>query len=241
MQDLIKYVLGIAAKSNVEKRQVGCIIVDSSNNIVGEGYNIEDCSMEQPIQHAETRAIESIETERASSDLRAYVTHPPCPNCATALTIAGIHHIEVVEAFMKFDGDKLRYDLIDGNFGRWLYEHAEVNYNVDATHQLKLRLYDITDLKKERIIQAMLTLAGQYDSLVSIEKGLAEVLTFGARKYKANNWKNCTDTGRYLAAAHRHLNAIISGESCDKETGFLHRNHLFCNLMFLFTLGLNYD
>ena len=76
-------------------------------------------------------------------------------------------------------------------------------------------------------------------NLLELEKDLAEVLTFGARKYKPNNWRNCNDTGRYLAAAIRHGRAIIEGESTDSESGLKHKAHLATNLMFLFCLGYN--
>jgi hypothetical protein len=79
-----------------------------------------------------------------------------------------------------------------------------------------------------------------YTSLLRAETDLAKVLTFGARKYKPNTWRACTDTGRFLAAAHRHNNSILEGEEVDQDSGLHHRAHVLTNIMFLDVLGLTY-
>lgn len=72
-------------------------------------------------------------------------------------------------------------------------------------------------------------------SLISCEaeEELAKVLTFGAKKYEANNWKKCKDLSLYWDAMYRHLNKYESGELVDPETGISHLSHAFTNLMFL--------
>ena len=63
---------------------------------------------------------------------------------------------------------------------------------------------------------------------------LAEVLTFGARKYAPNNWVLVQDgETRYLDAAFRHLEAFRSGETHDQESGLHHLAHLLSNVAFL--------
>ena len=63
---------------------------------------------------------------------------------------------------------------------------------------------------------------------------IAKVLTFGADKYSADNWKSVADPeGRYFAAAMRHLVAWEKGERIDPESGFSHLAHAACCLMFL--------
>lgn len=53
------------------------------------------------------------------------------------------------------------------------------------------------------------------------------VLTFGADKYGRDNWRKLEDLrNRYIAAAGRHLNAIMRGELRDPESGLLHSAHL---------------
>jgi len=62
---------------------------------------------------------------------------------------------------------------------------------------------------------------------------IAEVLTFGAAKYDANNWCRGARWGRYFAALCRHIFAWWSGEEKDPETGKSHLAHAGCCLLFL--------
>jgi hypothetical protein len=62
---------------------------------------------------------------------------------------------------------------------------------------------------------------------------VAEVLTYGARKYDPYNWAKGMSWLRVMGAAQRHLNAFAKGESADPETGLSHVAHAVCNLMFL--------
>jgi len=65
-------------------------------------------------------------------------------------------------------------------------------------------------------------------------KGIAEVLTFGASKYGANNWQLVEDAEvRYLDALMRHLEAYRAGERFDPESGLPHLAHLATNVAFL--------
>jgi hypothetical protein len=65
--------------------------------------------------------------------------------------------------------------------------------------------------------------------------GVAEILTFGAKKYGKNNWQEATedDQERYKDAMMRHMLAYISGECLDPESGLPHLYHVSCNAMFL--------
>lgn len=62
---------------------------------------------------------------------------------------------------------------------------------------------------------------------------LAQVLTFGAQKYSAENWRKGISFRRLLAAALRHIFAIMRGEDRDPETGLKHAAHAMCCMMFL--------
>ena len=64
-------------------------------------------------------------------------------------------------------------------------------------------------------------------------EGLAEVLTFGAQKYAAHNWRKGIVNSRLIAAMLRHLFAIMRGEDIDPESGLPHIDHLGCCWMFL--------
>lgn len=62
--------------------------------------------------------------------------------------------------------------------------------------------------------------------------GVGQVLTFGARKYAAHNWRKGLARSRLLGAALRHIFAYLGGEDFDPETGLLHLYHASCCLMF---------
>lgn len=186
-EKIINYVFGEAAKSNVNKRKVGCVIVDRNEAIVAAGRNASFEEDDKPDIHAEDMACQEFvakDVEDVLGPFIAYVTHQPCPDCAMKLLDHGISKVEVVEAFLKFDGDKIRPDLIPA----------------------------------------------------SAFKALAEVLTFGARKYKPNNWKNCKDLDRYKAAMLRHIIAYQGGEIFDAESGMPHLWHAMTNIAFLIEL-----
>lgn len=62
---------------------------------------------------------------------------------------------------------------------------------------------------------------------------LAKVMTYGAKKYKPNNWKECNETRRYVAALMRHLEAYRMGEMIDQDSGLPHLAHVLANASFL--------
>lgn len=62
---------------------------------------------------------------------------------------------------------------------------------------------------------------------------VAEVMTHGATKYDANNWRKGLPWMRTFGALLRHLSAWSLGETFDRETGFSHLAHACCNLLFL--------
>ncbi len=67
-----------------------------------------------------------------------------------------------------------------------------------------------------------------------VEKAMATILTFGAKKYGANCWQTLDDfKNRFTAALMRHLNAWRSGEEDDPESGYPHLWHIACNVAFL--------
>ena len=65
---------------------------------------------------------------------------------------------------------------------------------------------------------------------------LSKVLTFGAKKYAAHNWRKGITTSRLIAAALRHIFAYLGGQNNDPETGLSHIAHAMCCCMFI--LGL---
>jgi hypothetical protein len=64
---------------------------------------------------------------------------------------------------------------------------------------------------------------------------VGKILTFGAIKYDAHNWRKGIAYSRVVSALLRHLFAYLGGEFADKETGLSHLWHVACNLAFLIT------
>lgn len=71
-----------------------------------------------------------------------------------------------------------------------------------------------------------------YMSSIFLEE-VNKVLTFGAKKYEAHNWRKGFIWSRPLSACFRHLYAFMRGEDRDPETGLLHLAHAACCIMFL--------
>lgn len=75
-----------------------------------------------------------------------------------------------------------------------------------------------------------------------MEEEVARVLTFGAQKYAPDNWRKVPNLRkRYIAAAKRHINALVKGEQLDPESGLHHAAHAVCCLMFLGEVELESD
>ena len=62
--------------------------------------------------------------------------------------------------------------------------------------------------------------------------GVGKVLTFGAKKYAAHNWREGIEMSRLMGAALRHITAFNGGQDNDPETGLSHLWHASCCLMF---------
>lgn len=91
------------------------------------------------------------------------------------------------------------------------------------------------------LMEKLMTQGTKYDqdkpmlNLIDPEavEGLAAVLTFGAKKYAADNWRDGISNSRLIASLLRHLFAIMRGEYVDPESGLPHIDHVGCNWMFL--------
>lgn len=65
-------------------------------------------------------------------------------------------------------------------------------------------------------------------------EAVAEVLTYGAKKYADNNWQKVENAvTRYRAALLRHYCAFQRGEAYDAESGLLHAAHMATNAIFI--------
>lgn len=208
--ELHKAIIEEAARSDSFKRKVGAAVVlfkpgEDEYRILALGHNHRPgggpleyhnenngrMQTYEDVIHAEQAALNNVDRltppwSVVPDDYKigVFVTHDPCDGCLAAIRKDGIDHIEVVGDFLKFDTNKLRYDLVPP----------------------------------------------------SAIAGLAEVLTYGAKKYKPNNWRNVKDPERYIAAAMRHFEAYRSGEEHDPESGLPHLAQVMTNIAFLYEL-----
>lgn len=65
--------------------------------------------------------------------------------------------------------------------------------------------------------------------------GLAEVLTYGAKKYADRNWEKGMAWGRLFAATQRHLWAWWALQEIDEESSIHHLKHALADISFLLT------
>lgn len=78
----------------------------------------------------------------------------------------------------------------------------------------------------------------------SVERALASVLTYGAKKYDDRNWENGIKFSRIYGAVRRHLNSFWDGTDIDSESGMPHLWHALCGIAFLISYeaeGSEYD
>lgn len=75
----------------------------------------------------------------------------------------------------------------------------------------------------------------RYDLLPPIAIDLmAQVMTFGAKKYKPEGWRTVDNAiQRYQAALLRHSFAMLRGEVLDPESGLPHTAHAMCCAAFI--------
>jgi hypothetical protein len=64
-------------------------------------------------------------------------------------------------------------------------------------------------------------------------ESVAQVMSYGAKKYSAHNWRRGISYSRLIDAAQRHLLAFNDGHDIDQESGLPHLAHASCCLMFL--------
>lgn len=77
---------------------------------------------------------------------------------------------------------------------------------------------------------------------VHFKEELACLLTLGAAKYEAENWRKATraDVPRYRDALERHLIARDKGEFIDPDTGLPHTTAIAFNAMALHYFDLKF-
>lgn len=207
--ELHKHVLELASQSPCSKRKVGCVIVEVVR-----------------LKGQDDRYIIAAEGFNYHPDL---VAKCELPNGETDPMV--IHaEIAACHQFSKATNAEAR---------------QSANFKVFVTHQpcanCMRAILDLGfDVKDIEVVEAFM----KFDSnkprfgLIppSLAEGVAKVLTYGAKKYKPNNWRNTKDIECYISALERHKTAWLSGEEFDPESGLHHLEHMACNIAFLIEL-----
>ncbi len=238
LKNLHSITLDVAARSACNKRKVGAVVTNAEGLILTTGFNqtmdgapCEDATGHTMtnVAHAEEVAILKLEVAYPNKRVKGYifVTHPPCASCQSFINN---HDLEViiVENFMKFDKDKQCFNLLPLS--------VAVMYNDNSLMQ-----HFIMAQKSSSHIFELLILA----KLVRYEAGISpanlcvviqQVLEYGAKKYKPENWRQVEDLNRYWNALGRHILAMDNGEQSDAESGLAHAHHALTNIAFLIEL-----
>lgn len=95
---MLRLCFHIAEWSKDPSTKVGCIIVKGRNKVVSMGYNGPPAGVNDQFDNREQKLLRTLHAEdnailSAKEPLdgyTAYVTHPPCSNCAARLIQSGI-------------------------------------------------------------------------------------------------------------------------------------------------------
>lgn len=134
-------------------------------------------------------------------------------------------------------------DVTDGK-NTWCYSNEELQLlKHPSSDEITQKMEEIVTMKSKKVSskKSAKSSGTKHDnekpdmsllsSVALIE--MSKVMTFGKKKYSANNWRSGIEWSRVIAAAFRHLTAYNGGEDKDPETGITHLAHCACDLMFL--------
>lgn len=141
-------------------------------------------------------------------------------------------------AFIKHDGDKPRFDLIDPEWLAVLWRDTVLKTCPWLSPVLRFWAGSAETLGEDRqhLLAAYYALDPDLDPKDASSNGVSgvqRVLEFGAKKYAAHNWRKPCEWYRYYNAIIRHALKIHAGEEVDADSGEMHIYCVGCSLMFL--------
>jgi len=90
-----------------------------------------------------------------------------------------------------------------------------------------------TQEPREKLDLAVLPhVATQYITNVKLLQDVWQIMSFGAMKYGADNWRE-TPLNKFTGAALRHQLAKYNSDEPDPDTGLPHAAHLACNCVII--------
>ena len=104
----------VASWSKEERSKVGCVLVDAKKNIVATGYNGFPRGVKDSVARRADRAAKLAITLHAEENALlaagaraegcvAFVTHPPCSNCAAKLVQSGVLEVVYLPGSVQFN------------------------------------------------------------------------------------------------------------------------------------------
>lgn len=217
MTDYMQLAFEQAAKSRAKKRKVGCVIVCESIHgtpMVYAGFNLNRADIRLPCEDEHGNTLPTVDHAEAVAVRNFEFGQADNESTNIDRTVPPrifITH-QPCENCVALLADFLRKHFSPGFDLRSCITIAETGMKFDTN---KLRI----DLVPPGAIEA-----------------LAAVLTYGAKKYKPNNWRS-VEAERYVAAFERHWLAYRQGELLDSESGLPHLAHCMTNLSFLLELN----
>lgn len=138
----------------------------------------------------------------------------------------------------KHDDGKPRWDLFPWDVPLKFQYLPRLEYPTASAALVEVGRYGVGVSGVEGIDRALATIRDLYYAPGELQdgrmfRGAVDVLTFGARKYGAHNWRRGLAQSRLVAAACRHLYATIAGEPTDPESGLPHLAHATTTLLML--------
>lgn len=204
--EIHKELIQIAAQSPARKRKVGAIIVKKIIGAAGDEFY-----------------------EIVSSGYNFNLDGGPCEN------VDGSTHDNVVHAEVSTISnltDNERSDIINEKYNVVMFTtHPPCDGCKAALLAANIPYIVMGDFLKFDSGKPRMALVP-----ASLGVEVAKVMTYGAKKYKVNNWRKVQSQEPYINALERHLAAYKNGEMNDPESGLSHMSHIACNAAFLLEL-----
>lgn len=113
-QFFMEHALTLAQKAyDIGEVPVGAVIINSENQIIGEGYNLKE-TKKDPTLHAEMIAIRQASEKLGQwrlSGCTLFTTLEPCPMCAGALVQARLTKIVIASLDLKGGGILSKFQI----------------------------------------------------------------------------------------------------------------------------------
>ena len=135
---------------------------------------------------------------------------------------------------VKFDTDKPQMDLLPPRATLLLLEEADFDQKLVLSKLFRFWESGKEKYLEEAIVELSDMCNDNFEGCVNTLEGVAQVLSFGAKKYAAHNWAKGIKLSRNFAATVRHLVKVAQGQDIDPESGLHHYYHALCDMFFMY-------